>query len=88
MLAIVAAARIPENATIMDDPRIVQHLMSKIHAFNNQPSWTPTAISGIVFGVLMFLLGVAALWQTRDQKLIFVGGNNFFLTRPECLILA
>ena len=35
----------------------------------NQSEWGPDTISNIVFGVVMFFVGVVALWQGRQRRL-------------------
>ena len=80
--SIKAVSKAPKNGTMPDDPSsafIPQRQTTRVFAFNSQSSWTPEAIAGIVFGVLMFLLGMIAVWQTRNRKLVFVRGMNHLL---------
>ena len=70
------AEKAAENGTVSKHHSMAQRQMVRVLAFTSQSSWTPEAISGIVFGILMFLLGVIAVWQTRHQKLIVIGGNS------------
>ena len=87
--SIKAVSKASLNGTIPDDPSaaafIPQRQTTRVFAFSTQSSWTPEAIAGIVFGVLMFLLGIIAVWQTHNRKLIFVRGVNPSLLSPESL---
>lgn len=77
--SIKAVSKAPENGTIPDDlltAPIPQRQTTRVFAFGTQSSWTPEAVAGIVFGVLMFLLGLIAVWQTHNRKLIFVRGTH------------
>ena len=88
MLSIKAVSKAPENGTIPDDPStapIPQRQTTRVFAFSTQSSWTPEAIAGIVFGVLMFLLGVIAVWQTHNRKLVIVRGMHRFSLSFESL---
>ena len=76
------AEQVAENGTVSKPYPMAQRQMLRVLTFTSQSSWTPEAIAGIVFGILMFLLGVIAVWQTRNQKLILIGG-----TIPSCLAL-
>ena len=68
------AEQVAENGTVSKEHSMAQRQMVRVSAVTSQSSWTPEAIAGIVFGVLMFLLGVIAVLQTRNQKLIVIGG--------------
>ena len=68
------AEQVAENGTVSKHHSMAQRQMVRVLAFTSQSAWTPEAISGIVFGILMFLLGVIAVLQTRHQKLIVIGG--------------
>ena len=70
-----AVTKAPENGTATSNPPAAQRQMLRIFALSGQSSWTPGTIASIVFGILMFLLGVIALWQNRNRKMMFVGGN-------------
>ena len=86
--SIKAVSKAPENGTIPDDPStapIPQRQMTRIFAFSTQSSWTPEAIASIVFGVLMFLIGAIAIWQTHNRKLVIVRGMHRFSLSVECL---
>ncbi|KAL8791561.1 MAG: hypothetical protein Q9195_005825 [Heterodermia aff. obscurata] len=70
-----AAPKSLGNASLPNDTAtapIPQRQTLRVFAFSTQASWTPEAIAGIIFGVLMFLLGVIAVWQTQNRKLVFV----------------
>ena len=79
------AEQVAENGTVSKQHSMAQRQMVRVLAFTSQSSWTPGAIAGIVFGILMFLLGVIAVWQTRHQKLIVIGGLYpcLTLTAPQ-----
>lgn len=86
-----AVSLAPESGTVPDDRATAsapQRQIIRIFAFRDQSSWTPEAVAGVVFGILMFLLGVVALWQTRNRKLVFVGGRNCHLQSSGCSSLA
>ena len=75
----------PMNDTLSNDAATApapapQRQTSQVVIFGKQSSWTPAAIAGIVFGVLMFVLGLVALWQTRNHKILLVAG--------KCLVAA
>ena len=88
---IKAVSQAPENGTIPDDPStapIPQRQTTRVFAFSTQSSWTPEAIASIVFGVLMFLIGLIAVWQTQNRKLVFVRGMHRFSLSLECFAAA
>lgn len=71
----------PMNDTLSNDPTTApgpapQRQTIRVHVFGKQSSWTPGAIAGIVFGVLMFVIGLAALWQTRNHRVLLVAGKR------------
>ena len=68
------AEQVAENGTVSKQHATAQRQMLRVLTFTGQSSWTPEVIAGIVFGILMFLLGVIAVWQTRNHKLIVIGG--------------
>ena len=68
----------PMNDTLSNDAATApapQRQTIRVVVFGKQSSWTPEAIAGIVFGVLMFVLGLVALWQTRNHRMILIAGN-------------
>ena len=70
----------PINETLANDPATApapaaQRQTLRVVVFGKQSSWTPEAIAGIVFGVLMFVLGLVALWQARNHRMILIAGN-------------
>lgn len=70
----------PMNDTLTNDPATApapaaQRQTLRVVVFGKQSSWTPEAIAGIIFGVLMFVLGLFALWQTRSHRMILIAGN-------------
>lgn len=72
-----AASKASGNGALTNDTAtapIPQRQTLRVFTFSTQASWTPEAIAGIIFGVLMFLLGVIAVWQTHNRRLVFVRG--------------
>ncbi|KAG7009486.1 hypothetical protein G7Y79_00002g006010 [Physcia stellaris] len=67
----------PMNETLSKEPATApapapQRQTLRVVVFGKQSSWTPEAIAGIVFGVLMFVLGLVALWQSRNHRMILI----------------
>ena len=69
--ALNASATPPLN---LSPYRPSQPSVSQFGGFN-QNQWSPDAIGTIIFGVIMFLIGITALWQGRPRRTMHARGT-------------
>lgn len=46
---------------------------------NSQAAWDPNTISNVVFGAIMVLIGIIAVWQGRRRVITIEGTNWYYL---------